>query len=162
MHAFDKQAVLDDILTQLRHERDVLFHATKATYEGATHEESKAEDKYDTRGLEASYLAGAQSKRTVEIEQAILAYERLQLRAFTEDSPLALGAIVQLENEEGTRLYFLGPKAGGHKVIQGGQTLVVITPQSPLGRSILGTRVGDALEIEQERGVLEYEIINAW
>ena len=37
--------------------------------EAATNEESKAENKYDTRGLEASYMAQAQSLRVSELKK---------------------------------------------------------------------------------------------
>lgn len=34
----------------------------------ATHEDTKAENKYDTHGLEASYLARAQSERVLDLK----------------------------------------------------------------------------------------------
>lgn len=41
----------------------------------ATHEESRPEDKYDTRGLEAAYLASGQAKQAAEAKRAIAQYE---------------------------------------------------------------------------------------
>ncbi len=58
----------------------ILKEAALATYEAATHEESKPENEYDTRGLEASYLAGAQAKRTAEIEELLIILKHLDVK----------------------------------------------------------------------------------
>ena len=65
----DKAKLVETILKSLEKDLEVLREAEKSTREAATHEESKPENEYDTRGLEASYLAGAQSKRIIETEE---------------------------------------------------------------------------------------------
>lgn len=155
-----KQDIIEYILAQLREEREQVYKAAMATKEAATHEESKAENKYDTRGLEASYLAGAQAKRTAELDEAIFAYEQLPPRPFDEETPIGIGAIVTLEGEDGSRLYFFGPKEGGMKIPWQSKQLTVITPSSPIGRQLPGTQVGDIIEVERPRGVDELEILD--
>ena len=59
----DKQAIIDRLVEKLQSEAEALVRAAQAAHEAATHEESRAEDHHDTRGLEASYLAGAQAQR---------------------------------------------------------------------------------------------------
>jgi hypothetical protein len=54
-----------------------LEKAARASHAEATHESSKAESKYDTRGLEAAYLAGGQARQVKEILDSIKAYEAL-------------------------------------------------------------------------------------
>ena len=56
-----KQKLIEAILLELESELSVLADAAKAAHLAATHEESVAEDPHDTRGVEASYLAGAQA-----------------------------------------------------------------------------------------------------
>lgn len=161
MNDMNKEYIREQILEQLRQERETLTAAAKATYEAATHEESAAENQYDTRGLEASYLAGAQAKRLSEIEAAIHAYEQLQLQTFDAQTPIIVSAWIELENEEGKRCYFLGPQAGGMKLrTKEGLEGVVITPFSPLGRQLLKAREGDAIEVDKGNDVLEYEILS--
>ena len=63
-----KQELISAFITQLERDLVTMKEAARNTLQAATHEESKAENEYDTRGLEASYLAGAQSKRAAEIE----------------------------------------------------------------------------------------------
>ena len=117
----DKKAIITQILEELNERMDALCLSARAAYEGATHDESKSEDKYDTRGLEASYLAGAQAKRSHELETAISRYHNLKPRIFDDGDPIALTALVELEMDGATSLYFIGPVAGGIKLIQKGE-----------------------------------------
>ena len=65
----DKGKLVEALVAQLQKDLEVLNQAAVATYQGAIHADSRAEDQYDTRGLEASYLAGAQAKRVAELER---------------------------------------------------------------------------------------------
>jgi hypothetical protein len=58
-----KPTVHQLILDKLRIDLDIAERAAQTAYETATHEENIAENKYDTLGLEASYLAAGQAKR---------------------------------------------------------------------------------------------------
>src|SRR5438874_4727706 len=73
----NKRAVIKKIVTKLMDELDVYLRAAQFSRAEATHESSKAENKYDTRGLEASYLARGQSKQALEIKSAITDFESL-------------------------------------------------------------------------------------
>ena len=70
---------------------------SRATRAEATHEQSKAENKYDTRGPEASYLARGQSRQAAEIQAAIAAFEKLDTRKFGAGEPIDVGAFVELK-----------------------------------------------------------------
>ncbi len=67
----NKRAVLQKIIGKLTEELGVYFRAAQNSRAEATHEQNKAESKYDTRGLEASYLARGQSRQAAELEAAI-------------------------------------------------------------------------------------------
>ena len=56
-----KAQLLKQIVASLSESLGVLEKAARASHAEATHESSKAESKYDTRGLEAAYLAGGQA-----------------------------------------------------------------------------------------------------
>jgi len=76
----NKRELVDKVVEQLTAEVEGLFKAARAAHAEATHEQSKAEDKYDTRGLEASYLTRGQSRQAAEIGQAIAEFQALPLR----------------------------------------------------------------------------------
>lgn len=143
----DKKAFIALIQDELSERLDTLCQSARAAYEGATHEESKAEDQYDTRGLEASYLAGAQAKRTKELEDAIRRYTTTKPRSFSADEPIALTALVTVATGEKESVYFIGPEAGGMKFDQNGIEITVITPKSPLGKELIGRHIEDDFEL---------------
>ncbi|MEQ9502218.1 MAG: GreA/GreB family elongation factor [Deltaproteobacteria bacterium] len=155
----DKAALVAAIIAQLAAELDGVREAASSAREGATHEDAKPENQYDTRALEASYLAGAQTARAEVIEGAISVLERMQLRDFDEDTPIAFGALVQVEHDDGDEIYFVAPEGGGAKVRHADLTIRVVTLASPVGRALSKKRVGDGFELTLKRVRREYEIV---
>jgi transcription elongation GreA/GreB family factor len=139
----NKRAVIQKILATLAAELEVYFRAAEYARAEATHEQNKAENKYDTRGLEASYLARGQSKQAAELEVAIAEFEKLGTRKFAAGDPVAVGALVELEHLGEKSFYFLGPRAGGTEVVHDRKEILVITPQSPLGEQLMGKKSGE-------------------
>jgi transcription elongation GreA/GreB family factor len=139
----NKRAIIKKIIARLAEELQVYFRAAQFSRAEATHESSKAESKYDTRGLEASYLARGQSKQAAELEAAIVEFEKLPVKKFCVDDPINLGALVELEYDGEKIFYFIGPRAGGTEVEHDKKEFLVITPQSPLGEQLMGKKSGD-------------------
>lgn len=150
----DKKRVLQAIVQRLREDAKTLLAAAQASREAATHADSKAENKYDTRGLEASYLAGAQARKAEEGEEAVIAYERLEPRDFTAADPIGLGALVEVRLGGFVDLYFVGPAAGGVEVEVEGRECTVITRESPMGKKLLGAREGSRFEVNGREGMI--------
>jgi len=139
----NKRAIIKKITDKLVGELELYFRAAQFARAEATHEQNKAEHKYDTRGLEASYLAHGQSKQAAELEAAIAEFEKLAVRKFAPEEAIAVGALVELEHGGESSIYFLGPRAGGTEVIHDRKEILVITAQSPLGEQLLGKKAGD-------------------
>jgi transcription elongation GreA/GreB family factor len=156
----DKRALVDKLIAKLEADRLLLAEAALHTYEAATHEESEAEDQYDTRGLEASYLAGAQAKRVAEIDQTLHSLKHLQVRTFAADDPIAATALVEVEHGGKTDFCFLLPLGGGISIEHESRHVQVITPKSPLGEALVGRYVGDLATIDVGQKTKEYEIIS--
>lgn len=139
----NKSAVRQGILDQLRNELAVQTRAAQVSHEEATSEESRAENKYDMHSQEAAYLAEGQARLATEIAENILLYETLNISQVPKDGLVALGAAVAVEQGNDRTWYFMGPRAGGIQVEVDGVTVFVLTPQSPVGRELMGKRVGD-------------------
>lgn len=144
----NKRALIQKIVAQLTSELGVYFRAAQASRAEATHEQSKAESKYDTRGLEASYLARGQSRQAAELEAAIAEFGKLAPRKFDAGEPISVGAVVELETMGELSYYFIGPRAGGTEVVHDDKDVLVITPHSPLGSQLLEKKQGDRLRLE--------------
>lgn len=143
-----KRELLEKIIARLAAEVDLMTQAALATHAEATDDENKAEDKYDTRGLEASYLAHGQSKAAEEAALAVAQFRALPVRDFQPGEPVSLGALVTIETRSKPAYYFVGPRAGGTEIDYDGREVLVITPQSPLGRQLVGKLQGDVVLLD--------------
>lgn len=156
----DKKALLDQLLDKLRAEAAAVVAASEAAREAATHEESKPENEYDTRGLEASYLASAQAGRAEELGRAIRLLEEWKLRSFGEDDGAEPGALIEAECGGKRAYYFFLPAGAGIPLNHKGKPVLVVTPASRLGQEFRGKHVGDAIEFEAGGQVREYTILS--
>jgi transcription elongation GreA/GreB family factor len=155
----NKQEVIDAIVAKLGAELQVYVKAAHASRAEATHESSKAENKYDTRGLEASYLARGQSRQMAELEAAVVEFRKLGAREFQEGEPIDVGALVELEQGRERSFYFIGPRAGGTEVEFNGHEILVITVQSPLGSQLAGKQQGEVLKLTLPGGQNRYRVV---
>jgi len=138
-----KTLLVGKIVAALNDSLGLLVNAARASHAEATHESSKAENKYDTRGLEAAYLAGGQARQAKEILDSIKVYESLIVKAFASGDPVDLTALVKLETDGAQSMYFIGPRSGGLEIMSGRNEVTVITPQSPLGQTLIGKKSGE-------------------
>ena len=155
-----KSRIVRQIIEELNRALETLAGAARVMHADASDEQNKAEDQYDTRGLETAYLASSQARQATETEQALAQYQSLKLQKFTVKTPIDLTALVELESG-GTRIfYFLGPKGGGTEVRIGSQEILVITPESPLGRELIGKEVGDRIKLQTRGPSQEFRILS--
>ena len=156
----NKRTLVKKILAQLQAELESYAKAAKAAHAEATDPQSKAENKYDTRGLEAAYLAGAQSRQAAEAQLAIGKFEKLVLKDFSASSAIDLSAIVEVETRGERSFFFIGPCKGGLEVQQNGKELLILTPQAPLGQQLIGRKTGDSFKWGDGPAAAEYRIVS--
>ncbi|MBI3879343.1 MAG: GreA/GreB family elongation factor [Verrucomicrobia bacterium] len=156
----NKRALVKKILAHLADELALYHKAANTARAEATDEQSKAENKYDTRGLEASYLARGQSRQAAETERTIQQFDRLDLRAFGAAEAINLGALVELETKGARTFYFLAPGAGGTEIAHENQEVLVITPHSPLGQQLVGRKEGERLRLTLGGAQQDYRVVS--
>ncbi|GAA3925690.1 transcription elongation factor GreAB [Litoribacillus peritrichatus] len=140
----NKELIRQAILNNLEEELRLAIHAANEARDLATHEESIAETQYDTVGLEASYLAHGQSMRVAEFQEAIQSYRNLPMAQFDEDTPVRVTALVTVEYQDHTqKQFFIGPMAGGMQLKVAGEDIMLVTPEAPLAKKLLGLYEGD-------------------
>ena len=155
-----KAELIKQIIASLTENLEVLEKAARASHEEATHESSRAESKYDTRGLEAAYLAGGQAKQAKEILDSIKAYEALATREFAHSEPIDLTALVELDADGTHSSYFIGPRNGGLEIKHRRKEIMVITPQSPLGQNLMGRKTGQRWAAKLGGSSVKYHIVS--
>ena len=147
----DKRTILNQIIKYLEEEIVSLASAARDARAYATDSETKAEDKYDTRATESSYLADGQGKMAAEVAESLRVYNALELRDFAPGELVGLTALVEINGRVGRDFYFLGPRAGGAEIQLGEHTVLVVTPQSPVGRTLLGQVEGASVKMPSGR-----------
>ncbi len=140
-----KSALLNEIRTTLRERLDRLARAAMEAHAAATDPGSKAEGKYDTRSLEASYLAAGQARQVDELAEAVRIFDGLALRDFGFDEAVDAGALIEAEADGETSHFLLAPAAGGLVICAEGIEVTLLTPASGLYQKLLGLRVGDGV-----------------
>jgi hypothetical protein len=139
----DKRVILKAVLAALEEELRRQLKGQAMAAEGATHAEAKAETKWDTCGLEQSYLARGLAQQFEK-----LAKDFEDLRGFRPENfsgkAIGVGALIETEMDGFKDLFFLLDCGGGTEVRVDGREITVITPESPVGAALLGKSVGDA------------------
>lgn len=145
----DKFLLQQQVLDRLAEDLLQTEAAARAAHETATHEENIAENKYDTLGLEAAYLATGQARRADAIRQAMAQWRQFRPLAYEASKGIQLGALVCLvDAEDRQQLLFLGPPGGSMKLVSGDQIVQVISSEAPLGTALLGKCEGDEVSLQ--------------
>ncbi len=156
-----KSAVAQAFLDALSAELVAVERVAAAARDETTNSETKQEGKYDTRAIEASYLARGQATR-------IVALRRLRAWfAVFEAAPLdqvQTGALVTIAPEEdddsgAERVFFIAPE-GGRSATVDGTVVELISPRSPLCQAMAELEAGDDFVVERPRSRRSYAILD--
>lgn len=142
----NKQELLDKFTSQLRQQLATMADAAKNSHAASTGEEAKQEGKYDTRGLEASYLAEAQAEQTQQLAQSLHIFESLKLENLSTEDAISPGALVETELNGQISYYLLTPCAGGLIIDYEMGELTTLSPDAPLYQKLLNLQSGDLID----------------
>lgn len=156
----DKFLLQQQVLERLSEDLVQAEQAVRAAHETAIHEENIAENKYDTLGLEASYLATGQARRVEAIRQAMADWRRFRPRPYDAIKGIQLGSLVSLVDAyDKQQQLFFGPEGGSMKLTNGAHIVQVISNAAPLGRALLGKRVGDEVSLQIAQIRQQFEVL---
>jgi transcription elongation GreA/GreB family factor len=134
-------------------------NAAQEAREGATPDEKRE----DARAAHQLATMGRQQQRRAQ--SALTDADRLlQFKpvALPANAAIAVGAVVEIEDGETGegRTFFLAPVGAGITLTGPGGDghLSVVTPMSPIGKAVLGRRVGDVVDVTVERDIHEWQI----
>ena len=157
----DKQ----DLIAQLRAQLEATARAARATHEAAAVEARDGatpdEKREDARAAhQLGTIGGAQARRARQAQA-----EADALASFRPEAALAriaVGAIVEIEDDERNegRTFFLAPAGAGITLTgPGGDGLLsVVTPQSPIGKAVIGRRAGEVVDVTVDGELREWQI----
>jgi transcription elongation GreA/GreB family factor len=157
----DKRYLVDQLIDSLRASAQAAMRAQEAASREARDGATPAEKREDARAaLELGGLAttqGRRARRALAEADALLGF-----RPGPPGAAIALGAVVEIEDSDSGegRTFFLAPVGAGVALTgPGGDGLLsVVTPASPIGRAVLGRRVGDVVDVTVDGDVREWTI----
>lgn len=156
----DKFYLQRQVLERLAQDLLQVEEAVRAAHEAATHEENIAENKYDTLGLEAAYLATGQARRAEAIRRAMATWRQFRPIPYDARRGIQLGALVCLvDAADKEQQLFLGPDGGSMTLVCGARPVQVVSVEAPLGRALLGKCEGDAVSIQVAPTRQQFEVL---
>ena len=162
----DKQLLIEQLSDKLRESAHVARKAGQGAAEEARDGATAAEKRENARvAQEFAGLARGQAARAGRAMADLSTLATFRPGAVPKGAAIAIGAIVEVEDEgEGIgRTFFLAPVGAGVELTGPGGDgfLSVVTPHSPIGRAVLGRRVGDTIEVIVEGEPREWTITHA-
>jgi len=147
-----KDEVIAALIAALETELAAAEHASRDAASYATDEESRAESKWDTQGLEASYLAAGQAGQA---KQLLNALSQLKGQRSELEQPCRVvqrGTLAQCQIGRTTDWFFFAPSGGGETLKLDSGEVTVITQESPLARSLVGCMAGSDFTLPNGAG----------
>lgn len=159
----DKQELLAQLEDQLRalaraaHEAGIAADAEART--GATPQEKRENARV---AIEYAGLARGQRGRAERAHRELAELEAFRVGPVARNAAIVLGALVEVEDEDSGegRTFFLAPVGAGMTLTGpgGDGILTVVTPSSPIGKAVLGKRVGEVIDVTVAGDVREWAI----
>jgi transcription elongation GreA/GreB family factor len=157
----DKRYLVNQLSEKLRASAQVARKAGEAAAAEAREGATPAEKREDARvALEQGSLARGQAERAKKVAAELSTLDVFRPAPLPANGPVALGAVVEVEDDSQGRTFFLAPVGAGVELVGPGGDgyLSVVTPQSPVGRAVLGRRVGDTIEVTVQGEPREWTI----
>jgi hypothetical protein len=141
----NKRQIVEQIREELHAQFELTKRAADTAREDATDEESRARSKYETQGLEASYLAAGQAQRAEELAQAMEMLNAQPFPAYGVQDPIGEGALIEVELAGASEWFLLTPCSGGLMLNVEGKDVTLLAPGAPLREELVGLQKGDKL-----------------
>jgi transcription elongation GreA/GreB family factor len=159
----DKSELVAQLARQLETSARAALSARDAVAAEAREGATPDEKREDARA--AHQLASLGRGQQTRAKQALAAADQLlQFRPgrFAPSAAIVVGAVVEIEDAdtgEG-RTFFLAPVGAGSTLTGPGGDghLSVATPASPIGKAVMGRRVGDVVDVMVEGDLREWAI----
>ncbi|MBL8913038.1 MAG: GreA/GreB family elongation factor [Archangium sp.] len=140
-----------------------LAEKLKKTFEQAARTDEDARVDAKTGAPRAVNVAAAMRTRLEAARQAWEMVADFKPAPLKRGEKIGLGALVEVEDGNCGKTLFVAPAGAGEELTGPGGDgfLQVVTPGSPLGRGLLGKKVGDVVEVMVKGELAEWEITHA-
>jgi transcription elongation GreA/GreB family factor len=154
------EKIKNELINRLETELKEIESAAHSSREYANQDDIKSEGKYDTRAIEASYMAQAQEVRVEELKQDLTMIKDIEVEH--QSLHIELGSLALLEQNGKEVWYFISSALGGTMLNIDDYLILVISVFSPVGSEALSLEVGDSFEVETPKENRHYRIKNIY
>jgi len=159
----DKKFLVDQLIAELRVSARAALSASEVAGAEVVDGATPSEKREDARAaLEYGALAGAQRLRARRAQGEIDALATFRPPPYRPGGAIATGAVVEVEDADSGqgRTFFLAPAGAGVTLTgpDGDGFLSVVTAASPVGRAVLGRRLGDVVDVTVDGEAREWTI----
>lgn len=168
--AIDKSHFLLALRDHYQQQMDIARRASADAAVAAQTFATESEKREDSRAmLEFSSVSKGHILRAQGARDALQQLEHFEKQPhprFSRKTPISLGALVdvQMETDEGSeeRTFFLLPIGAGTELSgPGGDGFVsVITPQSPIGKQLIGKKAGESFDMTVRGDAYEWHVLD--
>ncbi|MCC6809951.1 MAG: GreA/GreB family elongation factor [Deltaproteobacteria bacterium] len=167
--ALDKTHFLAALVDHYEAQLGIARKSAGEAMDAAAHLATESEKREDGRAaIEFGSLAKGQAQRAQGARDALEILERVGrgLQRFDRRAAVELGALVDVrtETEAGCeeRTFFLLPVGAGTELTgpHGDGFVSVITPSSPVGKALLGKRVGETFDVTIKGDAYEWRVVD--
>lgn len=141
-----KYSILEHVIKHLEEDLEGRRSSYESTRADVIAAEGRMKTRFDSTKAEKGFLADGLAKIIAETQETL---KLLRQFKFEDSYTRAVsGALIELFGQENnsSRYYLLLPGSSGTRFDNKGQEIIVLGPQSPLGRLMLGKSVGEGLE----------------
>lgn len=161
---------IEKLEQHLRGSNQVAMRAEREAREAARTLATESEQRDDSRAaLEFSALSSGQSVRACAAQEdlrTLIRFRSAGLPTFGARTPIAMGAIVDVASESDAgseeRTFIVLPVGAGTELTGPGGDgfLTVITPNSPVGKALLGRTVGEVVDVVLRGEPQEWAVVD--
>ena len=132
-----KKAIIEAVIRKLELELGRQTQANAQSNAATSFSAANAEKQRDTTGFEAAFLAHGYARHCMDLVRQLEALKSMPVEDFTGQE-IDVGALVEVDFDGETDCYLLLNCGGGIEVESDGCKVTVITPESPLGKLLVG------------------------
>lgn len=137
MECAEKNRLIETVIRQLEGAFDRQVRANAQANAASAQSAAGAEKQRDTTGFESAFLAHGYARHGRDLARWIDALRALPLEDFSGQE-IDLGALVEVEFAGEVEAYLVLGCGGGIELASSGRRVTVVTPESPLGRALIG------------------------
>ncbi|MDA8792895.1 hypothetical protein N9N67_06585 [Bacteriovoracaceae bacterium] len=144
-----KKHLIQETIAYLEQELEQASNALASTKSYSQSSDLKQEGKYDTRAIEAGYLAGAQKKRVEELRRDLAIMSNLDEKVLVKNDSISVFSVVELKDEtDNISYYFLCSTPAPSSFQINGLKICSVTLESPFGQALINLKTDDDFSLE--------------